>query len=91
MKCKQLRGFTLIELLVVVAIIGLLISILIPSLGRVRESTRRTVCGTNLKSQGTAIAIYAQQYSDTLPQFDNAAGFWVHDEPWEWAETLMNV
>src|SRR4051794_2521778 len=71
------RGFTLIELLVVVAIIALLIAILLPSLGKARESARRTVCGTHLKSQGTAFVLYANQYGDQLPT--NPGGNWLHD------------
>jgi len=88
---KPTRGFTLIELLVVVAIIAVLIAILLPSLGTVRESARRTVCGTNLKSQGTAFSIYAQQFNDNLPAFTNGSGFWVHDEPFEFGETLLST
>ena len=53
------KGFTLIELLVVIAIIALLIAILLPSLARARELSKRTVCGTHLKSIGNAGEMYS--------------------------------
>jgi prepilin-type N-terminal cleavage/methylation domain-containing protein len=46
------KKFTLIELLVVIAIIGILTSILMPSLSNAREATKSVVCKNNLKQIG---------------------------------------
>ncbi len=64
---KRLKGFTLIELLVVVAIIALLISILLPSLSRARELSKRTVCSANLRGWGSACKIYANENDEYWP------------------------
>ncbi|MFH0983382.1 MAG: prepilin-type N-terminal cleavage/methylation domain-containing protein [Planctomycetota bacterium] len=59
MKRRRVFGFTLIELLVVVAIIALLISILLPSLSRARELSKRLACSANLSGMGKSCKIYA--------------------------------
>ncbi|HLS28658.1 MAG TPA: type II secretion system protein [Opitutales bacterium] len=64
---KSKQGFTLIELLTVIAIIGILASILIPTVGKVREQARRTVDGNNIRQIGTAALIYANDNREQLP------------------------
>jgi len=61
------RGFTLIELLVVVAIIALLIAILLPSLGKARELSNRSVCAANLRGTSQSMNVYAADNQDAYP------------------------
>ena len=58
-----MKKFTLIELLVVLAIIGILLSLLLPSLRRARELTKRAVCKSNMNQIHKMINIYAQQHN----------------------------
>jgi prepilin-type N-terminal cleavage/methylation domain-containing protein len=60
-KLRRSPGFTLIELLVVVAIIALLIGILLPALGKARDSARRTRSLANMKTHGQILAVYANE------------------------------
>jgi len=85
------RAFTLIELLVVVAVIAILIAILLPSLARAKDATKKTVCAANLKAQGMSVAIYASSYSDAVPFFLNNNPAYPCDEDIQFGDMLLDI
>ena len=64
---KRRQGFTLIELLVVISIIALLISILLPSLGKSRKAARMIQSMSNLKGQNVASSSYRDDMKGFMP------------------------
>jgi prepilin-type N-terminal cleavage/methylation domain-containing protein len=64
---KTPRAFTIIELLVVLAIIGILAALLLPALGRTKESGRRTSCINNLRQLAVASHLYSNDHDGFLP------------------------
>ena len=54
----------------VVAIFGILISLLLPSLSKAREAARRSVCKSNLRQMGLASGIYAKDNKSYIPTWE---------------------
>jgi prepilin-type N-terminal cleavage/methylation domain-containing protein len=64
---RRRSAFTLVELLVVIGIIAILISILIPTLSRARESAQRTQCLSNLRQMAVLLNMYANVNKQQVP------------------------
>lgn len=61
------RGFTLLDVLVALAVIAILMTMLMPTLGLVRETTRKIVCASNIRQLGLSMAMYAEDHRQQLP------------------------
>jgi len=80
------KGFTLIELLVVISIIAVLMSILMPALGKVREQAKTTICKTNQNSIGKMLMLYGNDNKDSYPMgFDSTGSGLPRTGSWNFA------
>jgi prepilin-type N-terminal cleavage/methylation domain-containing protein/prepilin-type processing-associated H-X9-DG protein len=77
---KPIHGFTLVELLVVISIIALLLSIIMPALGKARESARSLVCKSNLRGINMAASLWSE---------DNDG--WAVGTSWAWPNPIGTI
>ena len=67
-------GFTLVELLVVIGIIALLVSMLMPALGKVRDQANGAKCSNNLRQLMTATLMFCGDHKGILPGGESDGG-----------------
>lgn len=81
-RSDRVSAFTLIELLTVIAIIGILAAILIPVVGKVRDSAKGAKCMSQVYAITMAYKTYPLDNDGRYPEtgnFDGAWGqFWTH-------------
>lgn len=86
----NLNGFTIVELLIVVAIIAVLISMLLPALGKVREQANSARCAANVRQIYSGLIAYASDNQERLP-----IPPWIWDtnpsDPWGYPCTVFGV
>lgn len=85
MRCRRSvpRGFTLTELLVVIAITAAVLSLLLPAVQAVRETTRRVECGNRQRQLMLAATQYTEARAGVLPVGS-------HNSEWKtWAISLL--
>ena len=70
------ESFTLIELLVVIAIIAILASLLLPALGRVRQTAHQTECLSNLRQMGVWHSLYISDFGYLMPEEWESGASW---------------
>jgi prepilin-type processing-associated H-X9-DG protein len=76
---RRFAAFTLVELLVVIGIIALLMSILLPTLGRVKREARITQCLSNLRQLGLAHTTYCGNNKGRSLRYDPTyERFWMN-------------
>lgn len=71
------RGFTLVELLIAVAVVGTMVSLLLPAVQAAREKARTVTCKNNLKQ----LALASYNHHDTQGHFPTGGWgwYWVGD------------
>jgi hypothetical protein len=63
------RAFSIIEIFVSIAIVAILLSLLLPALGRARDAGYKTVCAQNLRQMAFAWHGYMTENKEMFPQY----------------------
>jgi type II secretory pathway pseudopilin PulG len=77
------RAFSLTDVLVSIAVIAVLISLLLPSLGPVKETARQVACRSGVRQLGLGIAMFADDHQDWIPNSK-----WHRSNPSQPAQTV---
>ena len=83
------KAFTLVELLVVIGIIAVLISILLPTLGKIRRQANTLQCSSNMRQVATALIMYIQDNKGRHPPAGIPPIPGIYQYGWWWPNELV--
>ena len=69
------KTFTLLELLIVISILGILMTLLLPSLTKAKEHSKRAVCMSNMKQIGVGLQLHLKDHNGKYPARDDSKDF----------------
>jgi len=93
MKTTDRERFTLVELLVVISIIAMLLTLLLPALGKARESAKTIYCSNNLRQVGVSFESYACDWNNYCPPSESGYGIDPENGKWtvfDWIRSLWS-
>jgi len=88
---NTLRAFTLVELLVVIGIIAVLISILLPTLGKIRRQANTLQCSSNMRQVATALIMYINDNKGKFPPAGIPPIPNTYPHGWWWPNELVRL
>ncbi len=69
-------GFTLVEMLVVIGVIGILMAMLLPVLGRAKAKAHQTTCLNHIRQLTLAAGMYANDHEEEFPARRSPTNAW---------------
>jgi prepilin-type N-terminal cleavage/methylation domain-containing protein len=91
-------GFSLVELLVVISIVSVLTAILLPAVGRARETARRAMCGSQMRQMYLSYSTYAADFKGYYMGIvgyngvsDDSSYSTTYVSGWDWARSTSNA